>query len=631
MSDIAKYKEEVYRIAYPQNSSYWAQGRIDQRFKAGDQDLWNEMIGSSKYRSKYQFFFNFIRRQVNMVVGYYRQHRKSTIVTAQRQDAEIDADDMTQVMMHAYNKMKYYEIDAKCFEGAVTAGQDFIHLYKDTRYDQVSGDLAVDHVGFQNILVDPWYRKIDLSDCNYLWRRKWVSDEGISRIMPEDDIDKSILKKKGSRDGKFTMQSQALGSMVEMMNYVDEFYYMSTRKAIMMTNIMNGDRQEWVGDMKEAEQIAMLNPWMRIDKQEIPTVKLCTSVNGIDVYEGENQLGIDRYPFAPYLCYHEPDISSYAWKTQGIVRGLRHAQYLYNRRKIIEFDILESQPNSGYIYKPTDLVNPKEVFKTGQGQGIALKKDADATSLNKIEPPAIPPSVIELSRSLSADMLQISGINEELLGAADDDKAGILSQLRQAAGLTTLQTIFDQADMTKQIFGEIFTEAVQKNYTTAKVSAILGHEPRPSFFDTNTLRFGVEVEEGIYSVTQRQMALRTAAYYREQLGIPIPDKFFIDNANLPKKQEILEDMEQEQKQAQEQQQAMMESEQRKSQIDEQYKMSQTAEKMSNAELKQAETKKTLEETETASVNQDYKGAETLLLLQDLNNMVNNQQEVTNVG
>ena len=64
-------------------------------------------------------------------------------------------------------------------------------------------------------------------------------------------------------------------------------------------------------------------------------------------------------------------------RVQGVVRGLRDAQYLYNRRKAIELDILESQINSGWIYKENALVNPKDVFTVaGQGRGLALKEEA---------------------------------------------------------------------------------------------------------------------------------------------------------------------------------------------------------------------------------------------------------------
>jgi hypothetical protein len=87
-------------------------------------------------------------------------------------------------------------------------------------------------------------------------------------------------------------------------------------------------------------------------------------------------------------------------RIQGVVRGLRDAQFLYNRRKVAELDILESQINSGFIYKENALVNPADVFLTGQGRGLALKRDAQMTDVQKIEAPQIPPSMIQLKRNI---------------------------------------------------------------------------------------------------------------------------------------------------------------------------------------------------------------------------------------
>ena len=135
------------------------------------------------------------------------------------------------------------------------------------------------------------------------------------------------------------------------------------------------------------------------------------------MYHGPNPMGIDRYPFVPVFAYYQPQIPYFPWRIQGVIRGLRDAQYLYNRRRIIELDILESQVTSGFKYKENALVNPKDVFLQGQGRGIALKAEAQMGDVEQIMPPQIPPSMIQLSEILSQEINQISGINEELLAA----------------------------------------------------------------------------------------------------------------------------------------------------------------------------------------------------------------------
>src|SRR5208283_5348348 len=110
-----------------------------------------------------------------------------------------------------------------------------------------------------------------------------------------------------------------------------------------------------------------------------------------------------------------------------------------------------------------------------------------------------------------------------------DDKAGILSMLRQGAGLTTLQTIFDKADYTQRLYGKIRLEAIRKNFSKGKIATILGHEAGPKFFSNHAQKYTIAVEEGNYSATQRQTELQQLLHFRE-IGIPIANKSIVNAA-----------------------------------------------------------------------------------------------------
>lgn len=181
--------------------------------------------------------------------------------------------------------------------------------------------------------------------------------------------------------------------------------------------------------------------------------------------------------------------------------------------------------------------------------------------IQRIEPVAIPQSLLELSNSLSEDITKISGVNEELLGAATDDKSGILSMLRQGAGLTTLQTIFDKLDYTQRIYGKIRLQAIRKNFSKGKVRNILGHEADPKFFSSHSQKYSVSVEEGNYSTSQRQMELQQLLHFK-QLGMPIPDKSILRAAFITNKQQVIEEMEEATQQQMQQQQAEAEKAER---------------------------------------------------------------------
>lgn len=562
--NIKQMMDHYYTSSYPANAAYWQQGAIDKRFKVGDQTLWSMIYGDNQYFQSRRFFFNLIRRHINMICGYQRKNRKSTITVPVQGDTDPLADDYNKVLKWSEERDGLQEYLSQSFEGACDTGMSLLHLYPDYTLDPISGDLFTDQVSYNNFLIDPYFRKQDLTDCSFIWRRRWVNKNAAKALLPghAKEIDK--MRPSGAKDGRFPLQAELINLNTNGLFCYDEFHYRSTREATIVLDPKTGEAVEWEEDEEDEddmmERTLAQQPWLVVKKTQVPTVKLAICLGSHVLYNGENQLKIDAYPFVPTLCYHEPDIQSYAWRCQGIVRNLRDAQYLYNRRKVIELDILESQINSGWIY-PIDVVtDPKAFRQSGQGFLIPLKSGHLPNEIQRIDPPGIPQSMMELSRSLSEDITKISGVNEELLGAATDDKSGILSMLRQGAGLTTLQTIFDKLDYTQRLYGKIRLQAIRKNFSKGKIRNILGHEADPRFFTSNSLKYSIAVEEGNYSTSQRQMELQQLLHFRE-LGIPISDKSILRAAFITNKQQVIEDMEESSKQQMQAQQAQTQQQQ----------------------------------------------------------------------
>jgi hypothetical protein len=219
---------------------------------------------------------------------------------------------------------------------------------------------------------------------------------------------------------------------------------------------------------------------------------------------------------------------------------------------VIELEILETQINSGWIYKENALVNPKDVFLSGQGRGLALKDEAQMTDVQQIQAPQIPPSMIQLSELLAKEVSEISGVNEELLGSAVDDKAGILSMLRQGAGLTTLQILFDQLDRSQKQLGKIMLDIIQANFTPGKIKRIVEAEPTEQFYNKAFGRYDAVVEEGLNTSTQKQMQFAQMLQLREA-GVPISTEDLLEAATIQGKKKIIENAVAQQKAAAEDQ------------------------------------------------------------------------------
>ncbi|MDC7243638.1 MAG: hypothetical protein PQJ44_06855 [Sphaerochaetaceae bacterium] len=568
--EIKQLKNEYYQAWYPANAAMWQQGSIDKRFKVGDQSLWSMFYGSSDYYQKRRFFFNMIRKHINMVTGYQRQHRKSTLVQPRNNESDSLADASSKLIKWGETFDNYQEYQSQGFEGACDVGISLLHMYIDYTTDIYSGDIYTDNVSYNNFLIDPNFRKQDLSDCNGIWRRRWVSKNIAKTLMPnrENEIDKLVSN--GYKDGKFPLQAEMTNLDQSKLLPYDEFYYKSTRKALYVIDQKSQEMTEWQDTsedgIRELEQIMYFQPWLEKKYIDVPTVNLEISICDKTFYNGRNLLSIDSYPFVPILCYHEPDVQAYAWRIQGIVRNLRDAQYLFNRRKVIELDILESQLNSGWIFS-TDAVEDVKAFRqTGQGFLVPLKKGHLPNEVERIQAPDIPNSMMALSQALKEDITQISGVTEELLGAASDDTSGILNVLRQGAALTTLHSIYDKLDLSQRLYAKIRLDAMIKNFTKAKINNILGYEAPDSLYNTPMHKYELVVEEGNYTSTQQQTELQQLLHFK-QIGIPISNKSIMRKAYISDKEQVIKDME-EQEQAQAQmQQAQAEQQSKKDNAD----------------------------------------------------------------
>jgi hypothetical protein len=154
--------------------------------------------------------------------------------------------------------------------------------------------------------------------------------------------------------------------------------------------------------------------------------------------------------------------------------------------------------------------------------------------------------MMQLSQMLKEEIMQISGVNEELLGASDSDSAGILSALRQGAGLTTLAGIFNNFDFSLMELSRRMMSLQQAHYTPSKVRRILNEDPSPQFYNKCFQKYDVIATNGFLTDTQRQMEFAQKIQLRE-LGVPISSRSLLESATIQNKDKLIEEIEAQEK------------------------------------------------------------------------------------
>lgn len=557
--DIIKDFGESYERAYQLWNTYYAEAYKDLSYYLGNQWSLEELSYLNNQRRS-SFTYNKIRRLINLVQGYQRKNRLSTIVSPIENASELTAEIQTDAMQYVMQNADGYECISNAFKGALTTGIAFISPWVDYRDDPVSGDIKFHLDEWNAVILDPFLTKKDLSDCSFIARRKFLSRTQVISLLPEKQDDIEALPW-GSRDDKFTYMPYARQwGMQKLLNY-NEYWRTKWETKDVLVDMETGETKDWDGDRKRLYLFRQMFPQLEVMKKPVRSVELGIIVEGQLLYYGKDPSGLDDYPFVPFFAIFEPSYDLYNWKIQSLVRIVRDPQTELNKRRSKMVDIIDNQLNSGYIAKTDSVSNPSSMYKSGQGQVIWLKPEAQMTDIQKIPPASIDPSQFALEAEFEKDIMEIAGVNSELFGMAENDKietAGILSKMRQTAGLVNLADLFDGLRESQKLLGQKVLKLIQGNYSAEKIKLITKKEPTAEFYSKAFSRYNVVVEEGILTETQRQSQFVQLVALK-QMGVlpPEGDALIVQNSNLHGRKDLTQLIEEKNKAMAQQQEAQM--------------------------------------------------------------------------
>lgn len=594
----------------------WSEASTNARLECGDT---SRAIGfgitAVPGQPSAQVSLNRVRPTLGFIGGWQRKNRKSTIVIPVENASQQTADQQTRLLLALYKNENVQETLSRSFyNGACVSGLDFLHLYLDFRNDPVNGDLKVESVPLTYMFFDPYFRNMDFSDCSFMTRRSYVTHATAGSLVPDSEFDRVMSLQSNAmgvgRDGRFQYVMENQGQAPRSLLAYDEYYYRDYRKQRMLVDKINGDMLDISYNKNvDVNQFLFDNPDVELITQNVPTVRLAILIQDDVFWDGHQPLLIDDYPFVGSYGFFNTIMPSVYNRIQSVAYSLRDAQILYNQRVTLTSDYIQSVVNSGWIFKENAILDVNHLFQTGNGRIIPVKREANiATDVVQIQPPPIPAGFFQLGEVYGQQFNLVTGVNEEMLGAATQDVAALLASYRQGAGLTTLQSLFDNFDFTVKRLGDIFLRAIKMNYTPAKVKRILGGEElSPYFYDKEFGKYQCQVQLGFDTESQKQMAFAQIVQLK-QLGYDIPASYAIGEAALQNKDKLMQFFQQqEQAQSQAQQvasQMQMQEAQARIELTQATAMANkgmAAERISRIEDNKAQA----EERKSKAVNEDY--------------------------
>lgn len=572
-SDIKKTYTDSYNEAYSSYGSFYDLANTDLRYFLGDQ--WSKAeLRRLEEEGRSAFVFNRIRRNINLITGYQIKNRLSSIVNPIEASDQKTADQYTKLMLYAFQLGNGFNTISDAFGGACKTGWNLINVWMDYVDDPKDGKICFGRDPFSSFITDPYFTKLDLSDCGYVIKRKYLSKDQASALLPEHEKAIADLQKKGSGlDDKFTwMPYQHCSNGSDLVSY-DEFYQQKFEKVPFLIDKETGEFTEWDGRRDRLTFIKNTYPQIEIVYKPKKYIEKHILINGEYVSTDRNEYGMNEYPFAPVAAIFESECDDYDLRLQSLVRCQIDPQRESNRRRSQMTDMIDSQINSGWIADDNSVVNPRSLFQTSQGRVIWRKRDAKPGSLEKIPPAQIPPSMFQLQELFDRDMVEILGLNDSTFGMPESgNESGLMMMLRQSSAIINIQNVFDNLRLAQKLVSQKVIKLI-RTWSPEKIKRILNEDPTEAFFNANLSQFDISVSEGMLTENQKMI------YYRQLLDLkqvtdvpsqgPITAQMLIDAAPLQGKSDLTEQIaknEEAAKQSQ-QQQEQVNQEMIRSQID----------------------------------------------------------------
>jgi hypothetical protein len=339
---------QFFYDAYRTWGVYYAAAYRDLRAYAGDN--WTNLEKTKLERQNRMILeLNKIRRVVNLYSGYERENRTATVCAPVEGSDVQTADQFSDVLYYVYEKSNADYIISEAFEHSLKTGLSIIGLYMDYSKDKVNGDIKMYWKPFNALMLDPYFTKRDLSDCDQASTRDLLSKEQIKAMLPWVDPVTIDNLPTGIRDNKYQYlgiyrQYNSTYIAKNLCTY-DQYWKRVNKVQKYLVDMETGVTEEWDGDKDEERKLRAelkedaarrkeigLPPRLELINSHKRSVELNIIVSGQLLYTGPDPTGLDDYPFVPVLLYHEPLIDTFELKIQGLVRSIRDAQRQYNRR-----------------------------------------------------------------------------------------------------------------------------------------------------------------------------------------------------------------------------------------------------------------------------------------------------------
>ncbi len=477
------------------------------------------------------------------------------------------ADVLTMVYQQIADNNKLDWIENQVFSDGLIQDRGWFDVRIDFS-DHIRGEVKIESKDPLDILIDPDAKHYDPRTWNEIFETKWMSLDEIEEVYGQDKADKlRLLAETGTTLGADSMEyeEERYGDTDEH-NYGQQFpgdpdnarmlrsirvierQYYRLKDCMFYLDPVTGDMREvpYNWSKKKREQFA---DQFGLDILEKTVRKVRWTVTADTVVLFDDWSPYKHFTLVPYFPYFRRG------KPFGMVRNLLSPQEQLNKITSQELHIVNTTANSGWIVENGSLsgMTADDLEEHGAETGLVLEFNRGSTPPAKIPPNQIPTGLDRLGQKAAANIKQISGITDAMLGMDSAEVSGVAIQQKQNRGSTLLQVPLTNLAKTRQYLAESILDLVQSFYTEERIIQVTDEEdpykPRKSMRVNQMTPEGQVVNDlqlGEYDVVVSQAPARdnfdemqfAEAISLRQVGVPIPDDMIVEYSHMSRKADI---------------------------------------------------------------------------------------------
>jgi hypothetical protein len=418
---------------------------------------------------------NFVKKTIDLVSGYERQNRTDIKILPVEGSDERVSQIMTTLIkwIMGDKEIEYNKSDA--FKDALIGGIGWLYTTMNFDKDPLNGDIHVEKVSPTEILLDPYTKKQNLSDCDYIIRHNRVSRRKLAAMYPKYKDEISALT--GSTQTEPIERELLVPQDRATKLLVVEYWHREWENRKFIVDTENpGEIVEYSGKEEALKLMLNDNAALEVIEKKVPVIKLTISIeHQLVVYDDDAPYTTKKYPFIPVFCFYTSSFVDWKWKLQGLVRPMKDPQREKNKRRSQIMRSLNVSMRGGWLMDK-GAVDDKNVLYNSSGVGKVIEKNPGRL-LEQMQAPVLDQGIMQLELAFDKDIQQI-GVTPDLLGqvygGSGSSAPGVTIQLRQKQGITTLQECFDNLSMATKNLGELMIYLIAEHFEQDKIKRILG-------------------------------------------------------------------------------------------------------------------------------------------------------------